>query len=596
VPDPSAEYSKRLDARQKLIAAKNAIHFRVGYWKLATIAVGLVMLWATLARHLFTAYFLFVPAAIYLALALFHEKTIRDRTHAETSAAFYERGIARIDDRWSGSGETGERFRDPKHIYAEDLDLFVRGGLFQLLNTARLPMGENRLAQWLLVPSPTPEIIERHELVGALREKLDLREDLAVTGEDLRASLNPESLTGWSETTSMLPSGAMRTVAVLLSLCMIAALWYSFAKLNYLPVLIVLLIEAGIMRWLWTRANEVVSSLTGNAEGLILFSKILQRMEDEQYSSPHLQNHIAKLKTSDNSASRAILHLARIVNWTNGRESLIGKLAELPFLYTIQSGLAAEAWRRRWGPQMRNWIEVVSEMEALLSLASYSFEHPADPFPEFLAQETTQAFFDGTELGHPLIPAAKCVRNSIRLDQSQRLVLISGSNMSGKSTFLRTVGINTVMAMAGAPVRATSLRLTPLAIGTRIRSTDSLQEGRSSFFTEILQIRQVFELTHAPMPLLFLFDELLEGTNSNDRRIGSEGLLRALLKHGAIGIVTTHDLALTEVADPLGGEVRNKHFQDHVEDGKMRFDYKLQDGIVAKSNALALMRLIGLDV
>jgi hypothetical protein len=596
VPDPSVEYSTRLEARQKLIAEKNAIHFRVGYWKLATIAAGLVMLWAVAARHLFSPYLLFIPAAIYLALALFHEKTIRDRTHAETAAAFYERGIARIEDRWPGTGETGERFRDPKHIYAEDLDLFVRGGLFQLLSTARLPMGENRLAQWLCVPSPTPEIIERHELVGALREKLDLREDLAVTGEDLRASLNPESLAGWSETASILPSGVMRAVAVLLSLCAAAALVYSLAKSNYFPIIIVLLVEVGIMRWLWTRANEVVSSLTGNAEGLILFSKILQRMEDEQYSSPRLQSHVAKLKTNSDSASRALLRLARIVNWTNGRESLIGKLAELPFLYTIQAGLAAEAWRRRWGPQMRNWIEVVSEMEALLSLASYSYEHPADPFPEFVAQESSPAFFDGAELGHPLIPAAKCVRNSIRLDQSQRLVLISGSNMSGKSTFLRTVGINTVMAMAGAPVRAASLRLTPLAIGTRIRSTDSLQEGRSSFFTEILQIRQVFELTHAPMPLLFLFDELLEGTNSNDRRIGSEGLLRALLNHGAIGIVTTHDLALTEVADPLGGEVRNKHFQDHVEDGKMRFDYKLQDGIVAKSNALALMRLIGLDV
>jgi len=593
VPDPSVEYSQRLEARQKLIATKNAVHFPLGYWKLATIAIGLVMLWATLARHLFTPYLLFVPAAIYLALALFHEKTIRDRTHAETAAAFYKRGIARIEDRWPGTGETGERFRDPKHIYAEDLDLFVRGGLFQLLSTARLPMGENRLAQWLCVPSPTSEIIERHELVGALREKLDLREDLAVTGEDLRASLNPESLTGWSETASILPSGAMRAVAVLLALCMVAALWYSLAKSYYLPVSIVLLVEAGVTRWLWTRANEVVSSLTGNAEGLILFSKILQRMEDEQYSSKRLQSHIAKLKTNGDSASRALLRLARIVNWTNGRESLLGKLAELPFLYTIQAGLAAEAWRRRWGAQMRNWIEVVSEMEALLSLASYSYEHP---FPEFVQKEKAQAFFDGAELGHPLIPAAKCVRNSIRLDQSQRLVLISGSNMSGKSTFLRTVGINTVMAMAGAPVRATSLRLTPLVIGTRIRSTDSLQEGRSSFFTEILQIRQVFELTHAPMPLLFLFDELLEGTNSNDRRIGSEGLLRALLKLGAIGIVTTHDLALTEVADPLGGEVRNKHFQDHVEDGKMRFDYKLQDGIVAKSNALSLMRLIGLDV
>ncbi len=596
MPDPSAEYSKRLEAKQKLIAAKNAIHLRVGYWKLATIAAGLVMLWAVLARHLFTPYFLFIPAALYLALALFHERTIRDRTHAETAAAFYERGIARIEDRWPGTGETGERFRDPKHIYAEDLDLFARGGLFQLLSTARLPMGENRLAQWLCVPSPTAEIIERQELVAPLREKLDLREDIAVTGEDLRANLNLESLTGWSETPPLLPSGAMRAVAVLLALCVVAALAYSLAKSHYLPLYVVLLVQAIIMRWLWTRANEVVSSLTGNAEGLILFSKVLQRLEAEQYSSPRLQNHVAKLKTDGGSASRALLRLTRIVNWTNGRDSLLGKLAELPFLYTIQCGFAAEAWRRRWGAQMRNWIEVVSEMEALLSLATYSYEHPTDPFPEFVQQEKSQAFFDGADLGHPLIPSAKCVRNSIRLDQTQRLVLISGSNMSGKSTFLRTVGINTVMAMAGAPVRAKSLQLTPLAIGTRIRSTDSLQEGRSSFFTEILQIRQVFELTREKMPLLFLFDELLEGTNSHDRRIGSEGLLRALLNHGAIGIVTTHDLALTEVADPLGGEVRNKHFQDHVEDGKMRFDYKLQDGIVAKSNALALMRLIGLDV
>jgi len=157
VPDPSVEYSQRLEARQKLIAAKNAIHLRVGYWKLATIAAGLIMLWAVAARHVFTAYLLLVPAAIYLALALFHERTIRDRTHAETAAAFYERGIARIEDRWSGTGETGERFRDPKHIYAEDLDLFVRGGLFQLLSTARLPMGENRLAEWLSAPSPTAE-------------------------------------------------------------------------------------------------------------------------------------------------------------------------------------------------------------------------------------------------------------------------------------------------------------------------------------------------------------------------------------------------------------------------------------------------------
>jgi DNA mismatch repair ATPase MutS len=269
----------------------------------------------------------------------------------------------------------------------------------------------------------------------------------------------------------------------------------------------------------------------------------------------------------------------------------------------MQVGLAAEAWRRKYGRSLRNWIEITGEMEALISLAAYSYEHPADPFPVFVetsdapnAQSVAQPMFDGEELGHPLIPAAKCVRNSFRLNAETRVMLVSGSNMSGKSTFLRTAGINAVLAMAGAPVRAKSLRMTPVQLGSSIRRVDSLQENRSSFYTEILRIRDVFELTEGTAPVFFLFDELLEGTNSNDRKIGAEGLFRALLERRAVGIVTTHDLALTEITGALSSVVRNVHFQDYVEDGKMRFDHKLRDGVVAKSNALELMRLIGLKV
>jgi DNA mismatch repair ATPase MutS len=206
------------------------------------------------------------------------------------------------------------------------------------------------------------------------------------------------------------------------------------------------------------------------------------------------------------------------------------------------------------------------------------------------------AIFLGEELGHPLIPAAECVRNNVHLDTQTRALLVSGSNMSGKSTYLRTAGINTVLALAGAPIRGKSLRMTPVLLGTSIRRVDSLQEHRSSFYTEILRIRDVFELTESSTRVLFLFDELLEGTNSNDRRIGCDGLLRALLERGALGIVTTHDLALTDIAQELPGAVRNVHFQDYVEEGKMGFDHKLREGVVAKSNALELMRLIGLKV
>jgi DNA mismatch repair ATPase MutS len=340
----------------------------------------------------------------------------------------------------------------------------------------------------------------------------------------------------------------------------------------------------------------MIAEVSSNAEGLILFSQILERIEQEPFASARLQEFVAALKGETKSASRSVRRLASIVYWIDGSDSLLGRFLDLPLLYTIQTALAAESWRKHCGPRIRAWVAIVGEMEALFSLAGYSFEHPGDPFPEFAASEESHPLFEGEDLGHPLLPAAQCVRNSVRLGDDTRLLLISGSNMSGKSTFLRTVGITAVLANAGAPVRAKSLRLSPLLLGTRIRSTDSLQEGRSNFYTEILRIRQVFEQTSEQQPLLFLFDELLEGTNSKDRRIGAEGLLRALLTRRSIGIVTTHDLALTEIAASLGGNVRNAHFQDFVEQGEMRFDYKLREGVVARSNALELMRLIGLDV
>ena len=352
-----------------------------------------------------------------------------------------------------------------------------------------------------------------------------------------------------------------------------------------------------VLLWLRDRAEKVVATLACNAEGLGLFADILRRLEDEPFTSPRLQGFATELKSGSQTASQSVRQLANIVYWIDAREDLLGRLLQLPVLYTVQCAFAAEAWRKRRGGKLRAWADVAAEIEALLSLASYSYEHPDDPFPEFAEQiPSAPAIFLGEELGHPLIPSAECVRNNVHLDAQTRVLLVSGSNMSGKSTYLRTAGINAVLALAGAPIRGKSLHMTPILLGTSIRRVDSLQEHRSSFYTEILRIRDVFNLTENSQRVLFLFDELLEGTNSHDRRIGADGLLRALLERGALGIVTTHDLALTDTAHVLPGAIRNVHFQDYVEEGKMRFDHKLREGVVAKSNALELMRLIGLKV
>lgn len=595
VAEPKVEYTKRLEKFLKTIAEKDLAHLRVGYAKLGVIAATLALVWIVLGKHLVTANWLIVPFAFYAMLAILHGFVLRAKGRAETAAEFYRRGIARMEDRWAGGGQTGERFQDVNHVYAEDLDLFGRGCLFELLSTARLPMGERRLANWLREGSEIGAIIERQKLVEELREELDLREDLAVTGEALRARLNPEILVEWAERKAILPGAAWRAVVAFLAMGAAAGIVYYFETAMLWPLLSVLVVESVVLGWLRRRAHTVIEGVDCNAEGLLLFSEILERLEREPFRSTRLQAFAAELRQGKESASQAIRKFARIVNWIDASDSAIAKMSELPFLYSVQVGMAAEAWRRRWGAKLRRWAELTGEMEALLSLAAYSYEHPADPFPEFVSADAGLGFFDGQELGHPLIAAEKCVRNSVRLDAQTRMLLVSGSNMSGKSTFLRVVGINTVLAMAGAPIRGVRLRLTPLRIGTRIRSTDSLQEGRSSFYTEILHIRKVFDGTNGAVPMVFLFDELLEGTNSKDRRIGAEGLVQGLLKRRAIGIVTTHDLALTEIAAAVGNVLRNMHFEDHIVDGKMRFDYRLREGVVEKSNALELMRLIGLE-
>jgi MutS-like protein len=596
VLDPRAEYNRRIGIHQHVISRDEIAHRKIGNAKFAAVIAAIAIAILAISKHSFSAYWLFAPVAVYAALAVLHERVLGAKSRAELAAAFYRKGLMRMDDKWSGTGETGDRFRDPKHTYADDLDLFGRGCLFELLSTARLPMGENFLAQWLCVPSPPAAVVERQSLVAGLRESLDLRESLAVLGAELRVRLNPESLISWAEAKPVLPGAAFRTVCVLLALLATATLALFLLTSAYWPLLLVLILETLIYFFFHKRAKAMIAQVSSNAEGLILFSQILERIEQEPFASSRLQEFVAALKGETKSASRSVRRLASIVYWIDGSDSLLGRFLDLPLLYTIQTALAAESWRKRCGSRVRAWIAIVGEMEALFSLAGYSFEHPNDPFPEFAAGADCHPVFEGEDLGHPLLPSAQCVRNSVRLGDDTRLLLISGSNMSGKSTFLRTVGINAVLANAGAPVRAKSLRLSPLLLGTRIRTTDSLQEGRSNFYTEILRIRQIFDQASGQQPLLFLFDELLEGTNSKDRRIGAEGLLRALLTRRSIGIVTTHDLALTEIAESLGGNVRNAHFQDFVEAGQMRFDYKLRDGVVARSNALELMRLIGLQV
>ena len=594
IPDhPSAEYAWRLEIQARVVAAFERRHVALGNAQLAVAVAGIVGAWMAVARHWFAPWWLFVAVAAFAALALVHEAAIRGRKRAERRAAFYQKCIARIEGRWAGQGDGGERFNDPAHPYAEDLDLFGKGSLFELLSTARLRSGSETLARWLLDPAPPAEVRERHAAVAELRPGLDLREEIAMLGEDLRSGIEPGSLARWAEKPLVFDSLRLRIAAAAMAALMAAAatVWAVFGIPEFF--LVIAGLEAAFSLRLRTRVERVVEGVGEPAYGLALLAEILARFEREPFSSPRLAALRKAFETEGAPPSRRIARLNRLMELLDSADHLIVRMVNLPLLYKVQLAFAVEAWRKESGSHVRRWLDAAGQIEALCALANYAYEQPEDPFPEF---GESGPCFEGEGLAHPLIAGSRAVRNDVRLCGEPAVLVISGSNMSGKSTLLRTVGVNAVLAMAGAPVRAGRLRLTPLVVGASIRTMDSLNSGTSRFYAEITRIRALVELTKGPLPLLFLLDELLQGTNSHDRRIGAEAVIRTLVDHGAIGLLTTHDLALADIASALAPRARNVHFEDHLAEGKITFDYHLRPGVVEKSNALELMRSIGLEV
>ncbi len=533
---------------------------------------------------------------VFIALMAIHQRVQASVARFERAVKFYERGVARLEDNWSGSGETGERFADKSHPYSEDLDLFGKGSLFEMLSTARTKAGEGRLASWLLAPAPIPEIRARQQSVEELRPRLDLREDLALLGEEVNVGAHPEELSAWARGAPVFTARQTRwlqLVALVIGLFSAAAvvMWLGFGYRK--TAMIALMVEAIFLYLYRPQIARVVAEVERPGRELALLSEILGRLEQERYTAPMLERLRSELDSEGKPPSQQIARLSRLIQILDSLKNQFFAPIAFVLLIPAQLALAIERWRQHAGAKIPQWLDAVAEIEALSSLASYAYEHPRDPFPELVEGEVC---FEGESLGHPLISESRAVRNDLRLGSAPRTLIVSGSNMSGKSTLMRTVGTNVVLALAGAPARARRLRLSPLAIGASIHILDSLQTGASRFYAEITRLRQIVELTKGELPLLFLLDEILSGTNSHDRLIGAEAVVKGLVERGAIGLVTTHDLALTRIVETLNGRAANVHFEDHLENGRMIFDYKMLSGIVQRSNALELMRSVGLEV
>ena len=592
---PLDEYRARAERWQAEHDASARRSRQLGNARLVTGLAAVAIAALAIGAGVISPWWLVVPLAVFVVLAVLHDRADKRRDAALRGTAYYDRALARLENRWVGKGHQGEAFRDPKHLYADDLDLLGPGSAFELLSTSRTATGDRMLAEWLLAPA-TPEIVRaRQAAVAELRERLDLREDIALMGEDIRTAIDDQAMKAWGDRPAVRFFPGARWVALALACAAVVTFALFLAQvLSLRPFLAVALGELIFGLVVRDGVRSVAVLVSTPARELKLVRLLLERLEEEQFTAPHLQRLTHALDVHGLTASAEIRRLERAVEYLDSARNQFFRVFAAPLVWIPQFTMAIEAWRQECGPHIGEWIAAVGEFEALCSLATFAYERPDAVFPELAAEP--EPFFDGNDVRHPLIPRNHAVGNDVKLGGDCALWIVSGSNMSGKSTLLRAVGLNAALAWAGAPVCCARLRVSPLRIGASIRVNDSLVDNKSRFYAEISRLRDIVDLARAGQPTLFLLDELLSGTNSHDRRIGAAAVIQGLVERGAIGLVTTHDLALAEIAATLGERARNVHFEDHIENGEIHFDYHLRPGVVERSNALELMRAVGLDV
>lgn len=591
-----AFYEAERNDRQAAARHLNKTDRRFSHTRLALFVVALAQLWASVWMGWLSAWWLVVPAALFVWLVGAHDRVIRRHETAERAVRWFTRGIERLEDRWTSSGNPGERFLADEHPYAVDLDICGDGSVFQLLSTPQTTTGEETLAAWLLAPAAPDVVRTRQAAVAELSEKPTLREDLFTLGVDARRALDSEYLLGWAAAPPALPVGVLRWVAPALALALVgtSVTWLVWSTSGLVP-LTLLALNLGVGMIFARRSRAILHGGSDPARELVVLAAVFSRLRDERYDAPRLRELHEVLTSHGADPVRATRRLDRLIQMHDWQHNMVFAPFAAALLWSLQCAVGVEAWRASHGAAVPTWLSVVGEFEALAALATYRFEHPELPFPE-LVEAPDVPVFEAAALAHPLLPRSAAVTNDVRLGLSPQLIVVSGSNMSGKTTLLRAVGVNAVLGLAGAPVRARTLRLSPVAVGGTLRVQDSLLAGRSKFYAEVLRVKQLVEISRGSTPLLFLMDELFHGTNSRDRVEGAHGVLGHLVNAGAIGMVTTHDLALAEIGERMGNRAVNVHFTDEVVDGALAFDYRLRPGRATHGNALALMRAVGLDV
>ncbi|SPE27259.1 MutS domain protein [Candidatus Sulfopaludibacter sp. SbA3] len=558
-------------------------------------SVGLILLLGLNAvRHRVAMWWPLVPVPVVAAAAPRFRRVRLATSREWRLKRVYERAERRMNGLWAGEGCAGDEYHDADHPYARDLSIFGEGSLFELVCIARTAIGRRGLANYLLAAPALEETRARQEAVKELQQCTGLREQVAVLGEFEAAESRWETFNDWLNAPPVPFSATLRVAAGITSAMVLGILLAGL--LGVLPwartaicILPLALFHSAAGLICRDRVREMVESLRAASLETRVLREGLQLLERQRFQSAKLVRITERVR----GAALSVRRLEWLLNALHERNKDWFYQASLLLMGGTQLCMAIEQWRAQHGGALRDWIESWGEFEALNALANYAWENPGHTFPEF---SESKALFEAAALGHPLLPDETCVRNDVRLNGETRFYVVSGSNMSGKSSLLRAMGLNAVLAFAGAPVRAGTLRLSPLAVCASISVVDSLLKGKSKFLAEVDRVRLTIQLATGSRTVLFLIDEIFSGTNSRDRRAAAEAVIRTLVDRGAIGALSTHDISLTEIADAPEIHGANVHLGARDGGDPMSFDYRLKPGITTETNALAIARMAGVPV
>ncbi len=489
----------------------------------------------------------------------------------------------------------GSEYHEKDHPYESDLDIFGHASLFQFVNRTTSQLAGNMLASWLKAPAPISEIQLRQEAVAELKDLTDWRQQMIAIGYQYKESgNNPEEILMWLKTPSIFKNiTTLRILTVSLSVISFATAFFVFRGLPFSVLMFVLIVNFWVNYKYFKAINKFHQQVTKSCELLKAYSEAIGLIESQDFHSRQLlelkSNFFGKEK-----ASKQIKKLSELVNRLDTRLNVMVSIPLNLFLFwDIHSSIALESWKKSFAPYVSQWFEAMAKVEALSSLANLQFNNPEWIFPEV---KETCFELNAVEMGHPLIPANRRVCNDFSVDRSGKIVLVTGSNMSGKSTFQRTCGVNMVLAFAGAPVCASKFIVSRVSLYTSMRISDSLEDNTSSFYAELKRLALIIKEVESNSKVFLLLDEILRGTNSNDRHIGSIALIKQLIQQNASGIVATHDLSLSSLEQELPDNIDNYNFDVKINGEELYFDYKLNKGICKSLNASILMKKMGIKV